>query len=501
MKKSQSVSLAILAYVILVIYGKNVISQTIPSDSLYFGQIPPVDSGIVFAPGIISLPGRNEPCITFSPDGKSAYFYIEFWPNPGTPFIMFSEYKNGSWTIPDTVSFANGRLTAEPHFAFNGNRLYFNSTGAINQVGVVDLSFAVRNDTTWSNPVSMGNPPNNSSDYQYHSCIVGDTSIYFSTNNGRIARCQYMNGVYLPRVILPYPINNANTSQTWGDPFVALDESYMILKSTRAGGYGQNDIYISYKKTNGTWTNPKNLGSKINTPNDETSGDITPDGKYMTYGSNGDLYWVSTSFIDSLRHTNFKPYVNSLIPDQKDTVGQLYSYSLPANTFIDDDGNHTLRFSATLSNGNPLPSWLSFDSISGTFSGIPAAPETLNVKVIATDTAMVSVSDIFKLTIVQQPVDIDEDLGSIPKKLQLYPNYPNPFNPSTTIEFSLPANQIVSLKIYNSVGQLVTTLLDQSMNAGKHQIQWNAEGQASGIYMYCLKAGNNKISRKLLLLK
>ena len=234
-------------------------AQTIPPDSLYLGQTPPGDSAIIFAPGTISLPGRNEPCITFSPDGKSIFFSIQFYPYAGIPFIMFTEYKNNRWSSPDTALFSKNRKTNEPFFAFNGSRIYLDANLALNQVGLADLSYVIKNDTAWSNPISMGSPPNSSQE-QYHCCIVSDTSVYFSTGDGLIARCQYINGNYMQRVILPYPVNYVNTIQTWGDPFVSPDESYIIFKSTRTGGFGQNDIYISYKKTNGTWTNPKNLG-------------------------------------------------------------------------------------------------------------------------------------------------------------------------------------------------------------------------------------------------
>jgi len=386
--------------IILALLINNVFAQSIPVDSLYLGQIPPGDSAIVFAPGFISLPGRNVPCITFSPDGKSAFFYIEFWPKPGTPFTMFTEYKNGKWTTPDSASFAKSRKTSEPFFAFNGSRIYLNATKALNQVSSFDdLSYVEKNGSTWSNPISLGNPPNSPQD-QYHPCIVADSSVYFSTSNGEICRCQYKNGVYQQRVILPYPINFANTTQTWGDPFVASDESYLIFKSTRTGGYGQNDIYISYKKTDGSWTNPKNLGKKINTPNDETSGDITPDGKYMTFGSNKDLYWVSASFIESLKHTNFVPYLKSQIKDQTGSVRHSFSFIIPDSTFTDDNGNNTLTYSAVLSNGNSLPSWINFEPTTKTFSGLPLETGEVDIKVIATDSAKASVSCKFSIIII-----------------------------------------------------------------------------------------------------
>ncbi|MCX6273014.1 MAG: hypothetical protein NTU44_17720 [Bacteroidetes bacterium] len=197
------------------------------------------------------------------------------------PYTLFAAYTNNLWTTPDTIPFSIGRSTGEPIFAFNGNRLFMFATNAINHCRIADLRYSEKQGTNWSDPISMNNPPNSEA-YQYHPCMVGDTSIYFSSFAGDICRCRYDNGAYQSRVILPLPVNHIGV-QTWGDPFVPTDESYMILKSIRVEGYGQNDLYIAYKKTNGSWTNPKNLGNIINTANDETSGDITPDGLYLTY--------------------------------------------------------------------------------------------------------------------------------------------------------------------------------------------------------------------------
>jgi len=204
---------------VLLFYCTISISQPIPPDSLYLGQTPPGSIPQIFAPGIISLPNRNEAVITFAPDGKSIFFYIEKWPQPGTPYTMFTTYSDNHWTTPDTIPYTIGRSTGEPFFAYNGNRVYMFATNAVNHQGVADLSYSEKIGETWSEPISMGDPPN-SENYQYHPCIVGDTSVYFSSNAGYICRSQYSNGIYQSRVILPKPVNYIG-SQTWGDPFVS----------------------------------------------------------------------------------------------------------------------------------------------------------------------------------------------------------------------------------------------------------------------------------------
>jgi|GEM_PF-3246004 len=80
-------------------------------------------------------------------------------------------------------------------------------------------------------------------------------------------------------------------------------------------------------------------------------------------------------------------------------------------------------------------------------------------------------------------------------------NYPNPFNPSTAITFSVPEAGNVSLKVYDMLGREVATLINGSMNAGSHTVNFNANNLATGMYMYTLKTENFTSSKKMLLLK
>ncbi|NIW46273.1 MAG: T9SS type A sorting domain-containing protein [Gammaproteobacteria bacterium] len=80
-------------------------------------------------------------------------------------------------------------------------------------------------------------------------------------------------------------------------------------------------------------------------------------------------------------------------------------------------------------------------------------------------------------------------------------NYPNPFNPSTRIEFSVPERVLVRLTVYDLQGRKITTLLEETRNAGDYSVTWNAKGYASGFYIYQLEAGKVSKARKLLYLK
>ena len=93
-----------------------------------------------------------------------------------------------------------------------------------------------------------------------------------------------------------------------------------------------------------------------------------------------------------------------------------------------------------------------------------------------------------------------------PDHFELYQNYPNPFNPSTTISYLVPNETRVVLKIYNSIGQEVTTLVNDDRSAGYHQEMWNASNVATGMYIYQLTVNDQKgkkgyYRKKMLMVK
>ena len=101
---------------------------------------------------------------------------------------------------------------------------------------------------------------------------------------------------------------------------------------------------------------------------------------------------------------------------------------------------------------------------------------------------------------------VDNQQSIVPIAFALMPNYPNPFNPSTTIEYRLPARTPVEIDIFNALGQKVRTLVDKSQPAGRHTVVWegrDAGGDvvSTGIYFYRLRAGDRVEVRKMTLLK
>jgi hypothetical protein len=90
---------------------------------------------------------------------------------------------------------------------------------------------------------------------------------------------------------------------------------------------------------------------------------------------------------------------------------------------------------------------------------------------------------------------------TLPIEYALSQNYPNPFNPATTISFAMPQAGYAKLEIYNTLGQLVATLVDEELEAGTHAVTWDASVQASGLYLYRLTTSDFVETKKMLLLK
>jgi Ice-binding-like/Secretion system C-terminal sorting domain len=90
-----------------------------------------------------------------------------------------------------------------------------------------------------------------------------------------------------------------------------------------------------------------------------------------------------------------------------------------------------------------------------------------------------------------------------PQEFSLSQNYPNPFNPSTTVEYFIPSDGFVSLKIFNTIGQEVSTLVDENQSAGKYTVSFNSAdiGLPSGLYYYSLRSGDFNATRKMILIK
>lgn len=100
------------------------------------------------------------------------------------------------------------------------------------------------------------------------------------------------------------------------------------------------------------------------------------------------------------------------------------------------------------------------------------------------------------------PVGVEKEINeNIPNNFVLEQNYPNPFNPSTIINFSVPEESFVTIKIYNVQGEEVATLVNENLSIGNYKADWDASNLASGVYVYMLRSENFQLSRKMIFMK
>ncbi len=102
---------------------------------------------------------------------------------------------------------------------------------------------------------------------------------------------------------------------------------------------------------------------------------------------------------------------------------------------------------------------------------------------------------------IQSIVRVTNNSLNLPKKFELEQNFPNPFNPVTTIKYSVPEKSNVKIDVFNSLGQLVATLVNEKKAAGKYSVKFNAENLTSGVYYYKFTAQDFSVTKKMLLLK
>jgi hypothetical protein len=287
----------------------SVFSQTVHSDSRQLHS-PAVSIPQIFEPGIISLDNRFETYPTFSPDGNEIYFTVvnASW-SQGK--ILHSIKQNGNWTEPDTAIFSNNNyINWESYVSPDGNRQFFASNRppfANINIWMVERTLG----STWTDPVRLNTPVNTYAE-DGSACVTNNGTLYFKSRRGGgiggswLYRSPLINGSYSQVESLG---NLIHTGPQETEPFMASNESYLIfISNTRPGGFGGWDLWICFRKTDNTWTEPINMGSDINTADDEYGPRVCLESSYLFFtrekaGSSMDIYWVSSGIIDSLKNS------------------------------------------------------------------------------------------------------------------------------------------------------------------------------------------------------
>ncbi len=300
----------------------------------YLGQEFPGPEPRLFAPGVVST-GLDELNAVFAPNGDEFFFSVKL-PGEGRHTMMAMAQVDGHWTAPEVLPFSGRYAEADPAFSPDGNRLFFVSRRPLGGTGDPkdwDIWTVDRTAGGWGEPQVLGGPIN-TDQHEIHPSFTRDGTLYFSSNRTGgygafdIYRSRFVDGVYGEPENLGAAVN---TPRGEGDVFVAPDERYIVFSGSRADGYGRDDLYVSFRRSDGSWTEARNLGEAVNSATIEYTPQVSPDGRYLFFTSYrqpprdyatpniqsydqlerlystpqnglGDIYWVDARVIEALNH-------------------------------------------------------------------------------------------------------------------------------------------------------------------------------------------------------
>jgi hypothetical protein len=278
----------------------------------YLGQQKPGTTPALFAPGLVSSYAPVHGCVTFSPDLLSFYWSIVDFEKRGSTILQMS-MDGDRWSAPETASFASHFSDDVPFFSPDGSRLYFLSSrppedkGALPKENIWFLERETAADS-WSKPRMIG-PEINQMDLHWQFSVALDQAIYFSSSSGKgrglndIYCAKYSNQQYLEPENLGDSINSEHADFA---PLISPDQNYLIFSSTgRPDGFGEVDLYISFRRKNGSWTPARNFGPSVNTERGELLSTLSPDGRFLFYTGRRDgrkgVFWVNSGLIERLK--------------------------------------------------------------------------------------------------------------------------------------------------------------------------------------------------------
>jgi hypothetical protein len=274
----------------------------------YLRQSPPGLTAEVFAPGIISTEAI-EASLTFSHDQRFLVFRRGFREDTE---IYLSENEAGIWTEPVQAPFfvkeyGFGDFTFSP----NEPVLYFTSRRPLvpgqAPTESANLWKVEHANGEWQNPTPIADVLVTPLHESYPS-VSNDKTLYFfrrfddEDRNYEMMYSEFVNGAYAAPVRMGPEINTR--WEEW-DPGIAPDGSFLIFCSKKPSGYGQDDLYVSFRTDDGGWSNAVNLGDGINSEGSENRPFVTADGKYLFFnrgdGVGRDVYWVNLNAVRQLQ--------------------------------------------------------------------------------------------------------------------------------------------------------------------------------------------------------
>lgn len=289
-KRNEKLIVCILFIIILLVgCGGEEEKPTVDITKLggeYLGEPFPFKEAEVFVDGLVDDKHSIQNVI-FSQDGKEFYFTRTTLDSDSST-IFVSYLVNDVWTSPKPVSFSNEFNESDPFITYDNSKLFFTSDRPITTLEEsyfdYNIWYVERRDSGWSEAVYLKEI--NSSEDEYSPSVAENGTLYFSSARANsegywdVYQSELVDGKYTePRKSL-YPVNTKY--RDW-DPFISKDEQKILFVSDRPGGNGGGDVYFSMKDNDGRWTDPVNLGTKINTNEYEYFPRLSYDGNFLFF--------------------------------------------------------------------------------------------------------------------------------------------------------------------------------------------------------------------------
>ncbi len=365
----------------------------------YFGQPEPKTTPVIFGKDIISVKGRFEHGISFTPDTRELTFGI-LNKDDFSGDIYYSKKVKDEWTKPETFEPLENESVYLPYFSPNGNSLVFTQSKSDTAYHNKEIWVIKKNNRTWSNPEIMKVPLSPISSVS-NACMTLDGTVYFSSNINcigiencntadlfcsKLISSQYQSVEEIPELCSQYDEESI---------FISPKEEYLIF--CRFTDYSTwMDLYISYRDINENWLEPQIIDSTINSNDWDRRPFVSIDNKYLFFtrlqiGEKGltesDLYWVNTQKV-------FKPYAFNPISDTTIKVGNETKLTIPIDYFKDID-NEILKISLN----HEKFDWVRFDEESMTLTMTPSQVGEFELIFKAADSSSNECEDKFKIIV------------------------------------------------------------------------------------------------------
>lgn len=277
-------------------------SQDDAGNGIMYGQLVPVDRPEIFAKGIVSNAGSVEFTCSFTIGGE---LYFTRREKGDINRIYVTRFENGRWVTPVEATFTRNIWANHPAAAPDGKRLFFGSklslTGDSGPDNISSTWYIDRVNGEWTAPVMIGENIMKVS-------VSRNNNIYFTDKSAGfhgcfIAMMGKTDAGYSDPVRVEIPVTGAVAH-----PTISAGEDYIIFDSYIPGGFGQSDLYISFRSDEGKWSSPINLGEGINTDAIEDCAVLSACGKALFFSRNRsgetDIYWIAMQDILELNPHN-----------------------------------------------------------------------------------------------------------------------------------------------------------------------------------------------------